>query len=121
MSQTAVTNATFTLKNALLSGTCTYYTMDRKKMSNKLPHQNIDIFAISTLDNISVGSTCVITDCHLPQTLKMRLEEMGLTKGAEVTVLKTAPLGDPMEIRVRGYSLCLRKETAKSFVVSLYK
>ena len=87
-------------------------------MSNNLRRQNIDIFTITTLDNISIGSSCVIEQCSLPQTLKLRLEEMGLTKGAEVTVLKTAPLGDPLEIRVRGYSLCIRKETAKHFRVT---
>ena len=87
-------------------------------MSNNLQVQNIDFFAITTLDKISVGSTCVIESCSLPQTLKLRLEEMGLTRGAEVTVLKIAPMGDPIEIRVRGYSLCIRKETAKHFTIT---
>lgn len=87
-------------------------------MSNNLPNENIENFTITTLDKITVGSTCVITTCNLPQTLKLRLEEMGLTRGAKVTVVKTAPLGDPLEICVRGYSLCIRKETAKSFVVT---
>ena len=91
--------------------------MVNKKMSNNLHTQNIDILPITTLDEVSVGSSCVITDCSLPPTLKLRLEEMGLTRGAEVTVLKTAPLGDPMEIRVRGYALCIRKETAQHFTV----
>ena len=100
-----------------MSGTYSYYTTGFKKMSNNLQRQNIDIFPIATLDSISIGSTCVIADCSLPQTLKLRLEEMGLTRGAHVTVMKTAPLGDPMEIRVRGYSLCIRKETAKHFTV----
>ena len=88
-------------------------------MSNNLMWQKTDNLPITTLDNISVGSTCVIEGCNLPQTLKNRLEEMGLTKGATVTVLKTAPLGDPLEIKVRGYSLCIRKETARHFTVTL--
>ena len=74
-----------------------------------------------TLADVAVSQSCVIDGCNLPATLKLRLEEMGLTKGAQVTVLKTAPLGDPMEIRVRGYSLCIRKETAKCFTVTVYK
>ena len=86
-------------------------------MSNNLQVQDIENFTITTLDKINAGSTCVIDGCSLPQTLKLRLEEMGLTRGAQVTVLKTAPLGDPMEIKVRGYSLCIRKETAKQFTV----
>ena len=86
-------------------------------MSNNLQHQNTDIFTTVTLNEVAIGQTCVIAGCNLPQTLKLRLEEMGLTKGAEVTVLKTAPLGDPLEIRIRGYSLCIRKETAKHFRV----
>ena len=96
-------------------------------MSNNSQRQNIDIFTnhselkqeahLFTLDEIAVGSSCVIVECNLPATLRNRLEEMGLTKGATVTVLKFAPLGDPMEITVRGYSLCIRAETAKAFVV----
>ena len=87
-------------------------------MSNKLQPLNTDIFPTTTLDNISVGNSCVIERCNLPQTLKLRLEEMGLTKGAHVTVLKTAPLGDPLEIRVRGYSLCIRRNLAKQYIVT---
>ena len=87
-------------------------------MSKELPTQNIDISNITTLDKIAVGRYCVITHCSLPTTLKTRLEEMGLTRGATVTTLKLAPLGDPMEIKVRGYSLCIRKDTAKQFVVT---
>ena len=100
-----------------MSGTYTYYTTGLKKMSNNFRHQNIDIFSITSLADIATGNSCVIEDCSLPQTLKLRLEEMGLTKGSKVTVLKTAPLGDPLEIRVRGYSLCIRKETARCFRV----
>ena len=100
-----------------MSGTCSYYTTGPKIMSNNLQRQNTGNLSITTLDNICVGSSCVIEDCNLPQALKTRLEEMGLTKGAEVTVLKTAPLGDPMEVRVRGYSLCIRKDLAQHYHV----
>ena len=114
------------LKKALSSGTWSYYTTGLKNLSNNLQYQYTDIFpfttpngsAPTTLDAVPVGSTCVIEGCALSPSLKLRLEEMGLTNGAKVTVLKTAPLGDPMEIRVRGYSLCIRKETAKLFTVT---
>ena len=82
-----------------------------------MQQHRIDNLPISTLDTVCVGSTCVIESCSLPQTLKLRLEEMGLTRGAEITVLKVAPLGDPLEIRIRGYSLCIRKQTARHFTV----
>lgn len=87
-------------------------------MSNNLPQQNIDIFRMTTLDEIAIGQECQIVDCSLPEPLLTRLQEMGLTKGATVTVIKLAPLGNPIEIKVRGYSLCIRKETAKCFVVT---
>ena len=87
-------------------------------MSNILRCQNSDIFTFATLDEIATGNSCVIEKCNLPNTLKNRLEEMGLTRGAQVTVLKTAPLGDPLEIRVRGYSLCIRKDLARQYVVA---
>lgn len=101
-----------------MSGMYSYYTISNKEMSIKLPVQKTDICCTTTLDSIPVGSTCIIDSCALPQSLKLRLEEMGLTRGAEVTVLKVAPLGDPMEICVRGYALCIRKETAKCFRVT---
>ena len=86
-------------------------------MSNNLQPQSTDIFHCVTLDKIGVGESCVIEHCSLPGSLKLRLEEMGLTNGATVTVLKAAPLGDPLEIRVRGYSLCIRKDLAKQYNV----
>ena len=86
-------------------------------MSNKFRLLDTHNFAPATLDEAPVGCTCAIVRCTLPQTLKLRLEEMGLTAGTTVTVLKIAPLGDPMQICVRGYSICIRKDTAKGFVV----
>ena len=86
-------------------------------LSNKMPKQNTNKCAPITLDEVEVGASCVIVDSSLPEPLGVRLAEMGLTVGAEVTVLKKAPLGDPLEIRVLGYSLCIRKETARGFAV----
>ena len=89
-----------------------------KKMSNKMRNQNTDILSITTLDAIPAGASCKIVSSSLPEPLNGRLKEMGLTPNVTVTILKTAPLGDPMEIQARGYSLCIRKETARCFVVS---
>lgn len=88
----------------------------KEKMSNNLLQRNSDNLT-TTLNAIPVGESCVIVRCDLPETLGNRLQEMGLTPDTVVTVLKTAPLGDPLEIRVRGYSLCIRAETAKHYVV----
>lgn len=85
-------------------------------MSNDLRDKK-EHFITTTLDKIQVGQTCVVLSCDLPSELKLRLSEMGLVPNTNVTVLKNAPLGDPFEIAARGYSLCLRKETAKYFAV----
>ncbi|MCH5152278.1 MAG: ferrous iron transport protein A [Clostridiales bacterium] len=86
-------------------------------MSNNFANQNSNLSNSTTLDKIPVGTACTIVSCSLPEPLNNRLKEMGLTPNTTVTVLKTAPLGDPMEIQARGYSLCLRRETLRGFVV----
>ena len=90
----------------------------KQKKSNNLLKQNPNLFDSTTLDKIPVGSSCKIVKCNLSEPLGNRLAEMGLTPDTVVTILKTAPLGDPIEIRVRGYSLCLRQETLREFVVT---
>ena len=90
----------------------------KEKMSNNFANQNSNLSNSTTLDKMPAGTTCTIVSCSLPEPLNNRLKEMGLTPNTTVTVLKTAPLGDPMEIQARGYSLCLRAETAKHFVVT---
>ena len=87
------------------------------KMSNEKTPKIADIFNTATLADVGVGDSCVIVACNLPSKLKTRYAEMGLTPDTEVTVIRVAPLGDPMVIRARGYELCIRKETAKQFVV----
>ena len=66
-----------------------------------------------TLRNIKVGETAVIEKLHGEGALKRRIMDMGLTKGTEVYVRKVAPLGDPMELTVRGYELSVRKVDAE--------
>ena len=66
-----------------------------------------------TLRNIKVGETAVIEKLHGEGALKRRIMDMGLTKGTAVTVRKVAPLGDPIELHVRGYELSLRKADAQ--------
>ena len=68
---------------------------------------------MKTLKEVEVGSTVSIVKLHGEGATKRRLMDMGLTKGTEVHVRKVAPLGDPVEVTVRGYELSLRKAEAE--------
>lgn len=68
---------------------------------------------MKTLKDVAVGQTCKIAKLHGEGALKRRIMDMGLTKGTEVYVRKVAPLGDPMELNVRGYELSVRKSDAE--------
>lgn len=68
---------------------------------------------MSTLKDAAVGSTVVIKKLNGEGAVKRRIMDMGLTKGTEVTIRKVAPLGDPIEVTVRGYELSLRKADAE--------
>jgi ferrous iron transport protein A len=68
---------------------------------------------MKTLKDIPVGATATIRKLHGEGPLKRRVMDMGLTKGVEVRVRKVAPLGDPIEVTVRGYELTLRKADAE--------
>lgn len=74
---------------------------------------------MSNLKKVPCGKSAIVQKIDVQGTLKRRIMDMGITKGVEVTVKKVAPLGDPIEISVRGYSLSLRKEDAKSILVEL--
>lgn len=87
-------------------------------MSNKLNNKK-DIFEKNlTLNDARTGKTYKILSCDLPHAVKTRLFEMGLTPNAQLTVLQKAPLGDPLQISVRGYCLCIRAKDAKHFTIS---
>lgn len=66
-----------------------------------------------TLKDVKVGETAIVKKLHGEGALKRRIMDMGLTKGVEVRVQKVAPLGDPMELTVRGYELSVRKADAE--------
>ena len=66
-----------------------------------------------TLKEMKVGQSAVITAVGGQGELRLRFLDMGLIPRTEVTLIKTAPMGDPMEIRVRGYELTLRLEDAR--------
>lgn len=64
---------------------------------------------MKTLRDVEIGNTAKVKKLHGEGAIKRRIMDMGITKGTEVTVRKVAPLGDPMEVTVRGYELSLRK------------
>lgn len=66
-----------------------------------------------TLKEAKVGSTVKIVQINGGGAIKRRIMDMGLTKGTEVHIRKVAPLGDPVEVTVRGYELSLRKADAE--------
>ena len=68
---------------------------------------------MKTLKDVRVEETAVILRLHGEGALKRRIMDMGLTRGTEVYVRKVAPLGDPLELTVRGYELSLRKGDAE--------
>ena len=68
---------------------------------------------MKTLRDVPIGQTAKVIKLHGEGALKRRIMDMGITKGAEVYIRKVAPLGDPIEVKVRGYELSLRKEDAQ--------
>lgn len=68
---------------------------------------------MQTLKNVKVGDTVTVKKLHGQGPVKRRMMDMGITKGTEVHVRKVAPLGDPVEVQVRGYELSLRKADAE--------
>ena len=70
-----------------------------------------------TLKNAAVGATVKVKKLTGDGHVKRRIMDMGITKGVEVYVRKVAPLGDPVEVTVRGYELSLRKADAEMIVI----
>jgi ferrous iron transport protein A len=71
------------------------------------------------LSQLPVGSSAIVREFPKTGTAFLRLREMGLLSGTPVTLVRTAPLGDPIEIKVRGYHLTLRKSEAEHVLVEL--
>lgn len=72
---------------------------------------------MTTLRDVKVGESCTVAALTGTGALKRRIMDMGLTKGTQVYVRKVAPLGDPVELTVRGYELSIRKDEAASIEV----
>lgn len=70
-----------------------------------------------TVDNLNIGESGVINNIQAPKEIKRRLMDMGFTRGIKVNVIKKAPMGDPIEVSIRGYNLCIRKEQASNLEI----
>ena len=68
---------------------------------------------ITTLDQLKPGDAGTVTQLNAEGQLRSRLMDMGMITGTQVTMIRKAPLGDPLEVEVRGYSLSLRKKEAR--------
>lgn len=73
--------------------------------------------ASQPLSSVAAGTTAIVTEIKLPPESRPRLMEMGLLVGSAVQLVRFAPLGDPVEIKVRGYNLTLRKHEAEHILV----
>lgn len=72
---------------------------------------------MKTLREVPIGGDCKVVKLHGEGAVKRRIMDMGITKGVAVHVRKVAPLGDPIEVTVRGYELSLRKADAETIEV----
>ncbi len=72
---------------------------------------------MKTLKDVKIGEVCTVKKLNGEGAIKRRIMDMGITKGVNIYVRKVAPLGDPIEITVRGYELSLRKADAESIEV----
>jgi len=74
---------------------------------------------MATLKDVKIGKSCKVLKLHGEGAVRRRIMDMGITKGTEVYVRKVAPLGDPIEVMVRGYELSLRKDDAQIIEVEI--
>ena len=73
--------------------------------------------ALQPLTSVSIGARATVAEINLPPASRPRLMEMGLLVGTSIELVRFAPLGDPVEIKVRGYNLTLRKHEAEQILV----
>ena len=74
---------------------------------------------VKPLTSVSLGQSATVAEIQLPAESRPRLMEMGLLVGTTVELVRFAPLGDPVEIKVRGYNLTLRKQEAEQILVKV--
>ena len=73
---------------------------------------------MKTVNDLKIGESGTVKKLHSEGALKRRIMDMGITKNAVITIIKVAPLGDPMELHLRGYELSLRKADAEMIEIA---
>ncbi len=72
---------------------------------------------MKSLSDLNIGDVAIIDSINIKGILRRRMIDMGITKGCEIKVEKFAPLGDPIDIRVKDYHIAIRKSDAKNIIV----
>ena len=72
---------------------------------------------MKTLKDVKVGETATVARLHGEGPVKRRIMDMGITRGTRILIRKVAPLGDPIEVNIRGYELSLRKSEAENILL----
>ena len=77
----------------------------------------MEVTLVKTVKDLRIGESANVVKLYGEGAVKRRIMDMGITKGTSVTLRKVAPLGDPLELRVRGYELSIRKSDAEMIEV----
>ena len=89
-------------------------------MSSKEKRKHLKVGDEGHLSDLKRGQKCVVINFHNEnKALRRRLLDMGITKGVVITVKKIAPLGDPIDIALRGYELCIRKDDMREIDIKV--
>ena len=97
------------------------HALETKNIANLIQRHLIQRFYMATpqpLTSVNLGAVATVAQINVPAGSKARLMEMGLLVGTKVELVRFAPMGDPVEIKVRGYNLTLRKSEAEQILVN---
>ena len=89
-----------------------------KKLQRETPEKG-NAKTMSTLDRLKPGKKASIVKVGSEGAIRRRMADMGMVRGTTVEVVKVAPLGDPIEVKVKGYNLSLRKDEAAAITIEL--
>jgi Fe2+ transport system protein FeoA len=89
----------------------------QRAVGNEAGESRCEIVFMTTLRELPVGTVAKVVNVHGKGAVSKRLMEMGLIPGTEIRVIKSAPFGDPIQVRVLGYSLALRRNEAASIEI----
>jgi len=91
------------------------FTLNR--FYNNLNNMREKVFVLLTLKDLKPGQKACVDSIVIEGMMRRKLMDMGVTPGVEIEVNKTAPFGDPIEVRLRGYALSLRKKDAQNIIM----